>query len=77
MLTITDTDTAGHAWGQRLHQLLQPHSQQPVLIEPANGTDLNDWARHDPHWEITVHEIVNQPPMRNTTAGRHHDHEFT
>lgn len=51
VIAVIDNDPAGHAWGDRLHDLLDDQSLELTVVEPpADGLDLNTWARADPHW---------------------------
>lgn len=51
MLAVVDADPAGRGWGQRLAgQLADLGVDLEVIEPPADGLDLNDWARRDPAW---------------------------
>ena len=61
IIAISDRDRGGHVWGQHLAQLLTDTGTHVTLIEPADGNDLNDWARQDPDWADGLTPILAQP----------------
>jgi DNA primase len=51
IVAMQDGDPAGRLWANRLGHLLAQRDHDLQVIEPPTpGTDLNDWARHDPDW---------------------------
>ncbi len=61
LVAVIDADPAGRAWGDRLAGLLQTHGVELTMIEPALGSDLNEWARRDQAWSqaepLAVHVV--------------------
>jgi hypothetical protein len=49
LVAIVDADPAGREWGRRLGDLLADRHDL-VVVEPPEGLDLNEWARHDTGW---------------------------
>lgn len=50
IIAVVDADPAGRASAQHLSDLLDTHQQVLTAIEPAIGSDLNEWALRDPAW---------------------------
>jgi DNA primase len=51
LVAIVDNDPAGHAWGQRLTELLADLGRDlRVITPPILGLDLNCWAEVDTGW---------------------------
>jgi DNA primase len=54
VVAVVDADPAGRRWGDHLSELLRGDGLDLAVIEPADGLDLNSWARHDPDWTAQV-----------------------
>jgi DNA primase len=64
LVAVIDNDDAGHAWGERLRRLLDEQGRPLTVIAPPTlGTDLNDWARHDPTWTAIIDARTRHPQL--------------
>jgi DNA primase len=54
IVAIADADPAGRQWARRLTDHLHDLGHEPIALEPAVGTDLNDWSLADRSWAHTI-----------------------